>query len=336
MRPAQFTDQDIIGAGKEIRDTGRLVTPFGIRNILGGGNTTRIREVWDRFLENERDEPELQEQAPEPATLPPQLHEHALQAKKTLTGFIDGLYMQAYTLVETDLSQRYKRDFEALKEKQTQTDSSLAEAEKSIAKADRDLEELSDERDSAKAELESVRAENARLTAQLASVQKDLAEAEEELEERASEVAVFSKTAADAQRSQAAAEAAGAEKDKAIARLEADLEAARKGAAESGKEAEAARTALALRDADLKRVQGELATAEASLENERRAADELRGVVDKQSADLHALERRIQEVTSEQLTISEMRDLLLDQIRHRAVAEVGQQGDSGDDQASQG
>ena len=29
MRPAQFTDGDIIEAGQRIRDTGRLVTPFG-------------------------------------------------------------------------------------------------------------------------------------------------------------------------------------------------------------------------------------------------------------------------------------------------------------------
>ena len=148
MRPAQFTDGDIIEAGKRIRDTGRLATPSG-SGIISRGNTTRIREVWDRFLENESRAPEQEEPPAEPVTLPPQLHEHALGAKKNLTSYIDGLYMNAYTLVETDLSQRYRKDFEALKQQQADTSAALAEAEKSIADADRQIETLTEERDDA-------------------------------------------------------------------------------------------------------------------------------------------------------------------------------------------
>ena len=334
MRPAQFTDGDIIEAGRRIRDTGRLVTPFGIRNNLGGGNTTRIREVWDRFLENESRGLEQEEPPAEPVTLPPQLHEHALSAKKNLTSYIDGLYMNAYALVETDLSQRYRKDFEALKQQQADTSAALAEAEKSIADADRQIETLTEERDDAGTKLGEAQSDIVGLQATLAGVQKDLKEAEDQVEDLTAKVALFSKTASDAQKGQAAADARCVEMEKSIKRLEDQVTEAKAGAKASVREAEEARTTLALRDAELKR-------ANSDFEKEQGISAELRGALDEKNNEIHAkdgaLQKAQQQIESLQsdlkaldMTIAELRTQIRDQ------QPVQQEGRAANDAATQG
>ena len=108
--------------------------------------------------------------------------------------------MNAYTLVETDLSQRYRKDFEALKQQQADTSAALAEAEKSIADADRQIETLTEERDDAGTKLGKAESDIVGLQATLAGVQKDLKEAEDQVEDLTAKVALFSKTASDAQK----------------------------------------------------------------------------------------------------------------------------------------
>ena len=52
MRRATYTKQQIIAAGEKIHKENKVVTPFGIRNMLGGGNTQRIKRVWEDWIKN--------------------------------------------------------------------------------------------------------------------------------------------------------------------------------------------------------------------------------------------------------------------------------------------
>ena len=50
MRPAEFTPETIIEAGKELQAAGRNITGFSLRQHVGGGNPTRLREVWEAYV----------------------------------------------------------------------------------------------------------------------------------------------------------------------------------------------------------------------------------------------------------------------------------------------
>jgi colicin import membrane protein len=50
VRPAEYTAEEIIAAGEAIRAVGRNVTGFALRQRVGGGNPSRLRQVWDEHL----------------------------------------------------------------------------------------------------------------------------------------------------------------------------------------------------------------------------------------------------------------------------------------------
>lgn len=51
MRPAEITDAQIIEAGKALQAEGRNVTGFALRQRTGGGNPTRLRQIWDDYAQ---------------------------------------------------------------------------------------------------------------------------------------------------------------------------------------------------------------------------------------------------------------------------------------------
>lgn len=47
MRPVSFTDETVIQAGKDLLAAGRNITGFALRKAIGGGNPSRLKQVWD-------------------------------------------------------------------------------------------------------------------------------------------------------------------------------------------------------------------------------------------------------------------------------------------------
>lgn len=47
MRPVEFTLDAIIQAGQDLQAAGRNITGFALRQRVGGGNPTRLKQVWD-------------------------------------------------------------------------------------------------------------------------------------------------------------------------------------------------------------------------------------------------------------------------------------------------
>ncbi|WP_329955201.1 DNA-binding protein, partial [Xanthomonas albilineans] len=45
MRPAEFTLEQIIEAGQELQAAGRNITGFALRQRVGGGNPSRLKQV---------------------------------------------------------------------------------------------------------------------------------------------------------------------------------------------------------------------------------------------------------------------------------------------------
>ena len=50
MRPAEFAPESITQAGQDLQATGRNITGFALRQKVGGGNPSRLRQVWDEHL----------------------------------------------------------------------------------------------------------------------------------------------------------------------------------------------------------------------------------------------------------------------------------------------
>ena len=69
MRPVEYTDEQIIAAGKQLQaeQPHRRLTASAIRMQLGGGNLTRIRSVWEAYLADAGQA----ERAAQPTPLPP-------------------------------------------------------------------------------------------------------------------------------------------------------------------------------------------------------------------------------------------------------------------------
>lgn len=49
MRPVVFTSESIVNAGLMLQESGRNVTGFALRQKVGGGNPTRLKQVWDEY-----------------------------------------------------------------------------------------------------------------------------------------------------------------------------------------------------------------------------------------------------------------------------------------------
>lgn len=51
MRPAEFTQEQIIKAGQELQAAGRRkITGFALRQRVGGGNPARLKLIWDEHI----------------------------------------------------------------------------------------------------------------------------------------------------------------------------------------------------------------------------------------------------------------------------------------------
>ena len=53
MRPAEFTQEQIIQAGQELQAAGRNITGFALRQKVGGGNPSRLKLLWDEHLSSQ-------------------------------------------------------------------------------------------------------------------------------------------------------------------------------------------------------------------------------------------------------------------------------------------
>ena len=53
MRPVEFTPEEIVKAGQELRAAGRNITGFALRQKIGGGHPTRLKQVWDEYLNSQ-------------------------------------------------------------------------------------------------------------------------------------------------------------------------------------------------------------------------------------------------------------------------------------------
>lgn len=89
MRPADFTPEQIIQAGRDLQAAGRNITGFALRQRVGGGNPTRLKQVWDEHVSSTS-----AESAEPVAELPVEVAEEVATVTKELTGRLAALAVE--------------------------------------------------------------------------------------------------------------------------------------------------------------------------------------------------------------------------------------------------
>ena len=139
MRPAETTTEEIIAAGQSLLNSGKTVTGFGLRQLLGRGNAQRLKAVWDEH------QAEGGERAAAPAPLPAELAELVAAGSKKLEEQFMSLAVGIHAKALTEADKRVAELVAAAQAKAAQADQELSAANALADEQDRAKEALSDE-----------------------------------------------------------------------------------------------------------------------------------------------------------------------------------------------
>lgn len=160
MRPADYSEEQIIEAGKGLEEEGKRVTPFGIRERMGGGQPQRIRTVWDSYVAGESAQEARQEQAVElPAEFAEQVQGMNAALIADLTTFAKRVYKRADEIAES----RTREAMLAAKKAKENAETDVGEAERLIEDQDARFEALEGELAAVRTELDNAKRESRRL-----------------------------------------------------------------------------------------------------------------------------------------------------------------------------
>lgn len=168
-RPAEFAPEAIIQAGQELRDAGRNITGFALRQKVGGGNPGQLKQVWDEHLASQS-----VTKAEPVAELPIEVAEEIAMVTKNLT---DRLYMLAVELNDKAVKAAERRVAEVVRAAGDQRE----QAERELADASSTVDDLESKLNEVRVESEAFekRLVDAQATSQAQAV--DLAQLRERL-----------------------------------------------------------------------------------------------------------------------------------------------------------
>lgn len=136
MRPAEFAPESIIQAGQDLQATGRNITGFALRQKVGGGNPSRLRQVWDEHLASQsvtKVEPV--------AELPVEVAEEVALVTKELTQRLGALAVELNDKAVKASERRVHEVVRSAGEQRAQAERELADASQTVE----DLEAMVDE-----------------------------------------------------------------------------------------------------------------------------------------------------------------------------------------------
>ena len=204
MRPIEYTSEDIIRAGQALRDAGRNITGFALRQQVGGGNPSRLKQVWDEHLASQsvtKVEPV--------AELPIEVAEEVAAVTRALTDRLASLAVELNDKAVKAAERRVAEVIRTAGEQREQAERELVDAAQTVDDLEASLEEARGRIVSLSAQLGQVQATSQAQAVELAQLRERLVAAEQGSEQLRADLAAQLKTA----------EAAAAERDQA--RLEA-------------------------------------------------------------------------------------------------------------------
>ena len=173
MRPAEYTLEEIIAAGETLLDTGRNVTGFALRQRVGGGNPTRLKQVWEEHLASKR----VAEVEPV-AELPIEVAEEVAAVSRALTEHIAALAVELNDKADKAAERRVAEVVRAAGQQREQAERELADAAQTVDELEAQLDQLRAERETLQQRLAETRAESQKQAVELAQLRERLTAAE--------------------------------------------------------------------------------------------------------------------------------------------------------------
>ena len=127
MRPAEFTPESIIEAGQALQAAGRNITGFALRQRVGGGNPSRLKQVWDEHISSQavaRAEPV--------AELPIEVAEEVAAVTKALTERLAALAVELNDKAVKAAERRVAEVIRTAGEQREQAERELADASQTV------------------------------------------------------------------------------------------------------------------------------------------------------------------------------------------------------------
>ena len=136
MRPVEFTAEQIVEAGQALQVAGRNITGFALRQKVGGGNPSRLKQVWDEHINSQavtRAEPV--------AELPIEVAEEVAAVTKALTERLATLAVELNDKAVKAAERRVAEVIRTAGEQREQAERELADAAQTVDDLESKLDE---------------------------------------------------------------------------------------------------------------------------------------------------------------------------------------------------
>ncbi len=258
MRPVEFSPEEIIQAGQGLQATGRNITGFALRQRVGGGNPTRLKQVWDEHINSQ-----TVTKAEPFAELPVEVAEEVAAVTKALTERLSALAVELNDKAVKAAERRVHEVVRTAGEQREQAERELTDASLIVDDLENKLDEATSTAAGLEKRLEDSQANNYAQAVELAQVSERLA-----LIEQAAKAATEQHTT-ELVRLNTAIESERQEQRKAIAQ---EVHRADEGITKAQAERDSARKELDQLRAELAKVQAKAEAAEQTYQDQRKVA----------------------------------------------------------------
>ena len=169
MRPVEFTPESTIKAGLELQAIGRNITGFALRQKVGGGNPSRLKQVWDEYLASQS-----VTKAEPVADLPVEVAEEVALVTKELTQRLAALAVELNDKAVKASERRVHEVVRVAGNQREQAERELADASQTVDDLEAKLDQATAEAQALEGKLDEVQAVNQVQAVELAQVRERL------------------------------------------------------------------------------------------------------------------------------------------------------------------
>ncbi|MHB9513785.1 DNA-binding protein [Pseudomonas amygdali] len=180
MRPADFTLEQIIEAGKVLQSAGRAITGFALRKEVGGGNPNRLKQVWDEHVASH-----VVAEAEPVTELPVEVAQELAHVSEALVARLASMVVGINDRAVKASDRRAAEVVRAAGEQRDQADRELVDAAQTVEDLEQQLDSLQESRDLLVIEFEKVRTAKQEQAVELAQVRERLTAVEKAAKEAA-------------------------------------------------------------------------------------------------------------------------------------------------------
>jgi len=147
MRPAEITNQEIIEAGEKLQTTGKNITGYGLRRILGAGDPKRLKSVWDEYANKDKRDKDAD------LRLPAELEDLVAELENNLVEQVRPLAVQLYDGALKAAQKQVSETSRELKQLKSEIEAEILDANTIIEELEQRLEDTTQRLQESAAEL---------------------------------------------------------------------------------------------------------------------------------------------------------------------------------------